>query len=103
MLRMTVLYPAGEDATFDWDYYRGSHMALVGDRFGPHMAREPEVTRGVSLVPKGDAAFACTAAMYFADRDALNAALQAGGMDIPNDIPNFTNVQPVMQLDEVVD
>lgn len=102
MLRMTVLYPKKDDTRFDWEYYQDRHMALVDERFGSHMARDPEVTRGVSLVPKGDPAFVCTATMYFADRDALNAALQAGGMDIPNDIPNFTDAQPIMQLDEVV-
>lgn len=102
MLRMTVLYPNADDATFDWDYYNAEHMSLLDERFGPHLAKAPEVTKGVANLPKGDATFMASAILYFADRDALNAALKAGGMDIPNDIPNFTNVQPVMQLDEVV-
>ena len=101
MLRMTVLYPNGDDATFDWDYYDAKHMALVGERYGPHFAREPEVAEGVKSLPKGDAAFLASVTMYFADQDALNAAVQAGGMDIPNDIPNFTNTRPVMQIDEI--
>lgn len=102
MLRMTVLYPNRDDATFDWDYYTGQHMALARERFGPHMAREPEVAKGVGALPKGDASFVCIAAMYFPDQESLKAALNAGGMDIPNDIPNFTNIQPTMQLDEIL-
>ena len=102
MLRMTVLYPAGEDASFDWDYYTSQHMALVEERWGEHTARPAEVAKGLSGVPKGDPTYAALTTVYFADRDALNAALRAGGMDIPDDIPNFTNVRPVMQIDEVV-
>lgn len=103
MLRMSVLYPAGDELTFDWDYYTSEHMQLVNDRWGEHMARPAEVARGLSGVPKGDPAFAALTVVYFADRDALNAALKAGGMDIPNDIPNFYPGQPVMQVDEVVE
>jgi uncharacterized protein (TIGR02118 family) len=103
VLRMTVLYPAGDDATFDWDYYTTTHMRLVADRFGPHAARPAEVAKGVGGVPKGAATYLASAQMYFADRDALDQALQAGGNDVPGDIPNFTNVQPVMQLDELME
>jgi uncharacterized protein (TIGR02118 family) len=102
MLRLTVLYPAGDGATFDWDYYTSQHMALVQDKFGDWMAREPEVTRGLGAVPKGDATYQCTAAMYFASKDDLDAAFRNAGTAIPEDIPKFTNVQPIMQLDEVV-
>lgn len=101
MLRMTVLYPAGEDATFDWDYYLSDHMALIEEKWGPYVERS-ETAKGVSALPKGDPAFVASAAIYFADNDALQSAMKAGGMDIPKDIPNFTNVQPSMQIDEVV-
>lgn len=102
MLRMTVLYPARDGASFDWDYYTSQHAALVDERWGEHAARPAEIAKGVSGVPKGDPAFVAVASFYFADRDALNAALRAGGMDIPNDVPNFTDIEPVMQIDEVL-
>jgi len=103
VLRMTVLYPAAEDATFDWDHYDGTHMALLAERYGPHYARDPEVTEGVRALPKGEPAYLATAVLYFADEDALGAALRAGGMDVPDDIPNFTNTRPVMQIDRIRD
>jgi uncharacterized protein (TIGR02118 family) len=103
VLRMTVLYPAGDDATFDWDYYNSTHMRLVSERYGEHTSRPAEVTRGVSGVPKGEPSYLASALMYFPDRDALNQALRAGGTDIPDDIPNFTNVRPVMQIDELIE
>lgn len=102
MLRMTVLYPNGDDATFDWSYYSDQHLGLVAERYGPHFAKEPEVTRGVSGVPRGAATYLASAVMYFADQQALDAAMRSGGTDIPEDIPNFTNTRPVMQIDEVV-
>lgn len=100
MIRMTVLYPNDPDATFDWDYYQSEHMGLIEDKWGPYVERS-ETAKGISGVPKGDPAFVATATIYFADQDALQSAMKAGGMDIPNDIPNFTNVQPTMQIDEV--
>lgn len=102
MLRVTVLYPNESGATFDWEYYQTSHMALLEERWGPHMARKPEVARGQAALPKGDATYMASAVAYFDDREALQAAMRAGGSDIPNDIPQFTNVQPVMQVDELV-
>ena len=101
MIRMTVLYPNGDDATFDWDYYLSEHMQLIEERWGPHVERS-ETAKGAHSLPKGAPAFLASAIIYFADHDALQAAMKAGGMDIPNDIPNFTNVQPTMQIDEVV-
>lgn len=33
MIRVSVLYPTGEGATFDRDYYLNSHMPLTRDLF----------------------------------------------------------------------
>lgn len=101
MIRMTVLYPRNDDTTFDWDYYRTQHAQLIADRWGEHLQRS-ETAKGLSGVPKGDPDFVAIYTVYFSDRDALQSALRAGGADVQNDIPNFTNVQPIMQIDEVV-
>jgi uncharacterized protein (TIGR02118 family) len=102
MLRMTVLYPNGDDATFDWSYYSDQHLGLLAERYGPHFAKEPEVARGVAGLPKGEAPYLASAVMYFADQEALDAAMRAGGRDVIDDITNFTNTRAVMQVDEVV-
>lgn len=98
---MTVLYPNTEDVRFDWDYYQQQHMPLIDEKWGRHVVRS-ETSRGVAGLPKGDPAFVAAAVIYFEDNDALQAAMRSGGMDVPNDIPNFTNVQPIMQIDEVI-
>lgn len=101
MIRLTVLYPAQEGARFDWDYYRDQHMPLVEDKFGQWMTRS-EIAKGLSGVPKGEATYVCAAHMYFDSQDDLMAAFRNAGMSIPEDVPNFTDVTPVQQIEEVV-
>jgi uncharacterized protein (TIGR02118 family) len=40
--------------------------------------------------------------LYFSSDEAVNAALAAHDAEILGDIPNFTNVQPVIQFNRTV-
>ena len=47
---LQVLYPVGEGTTFDYDYYLGQHMAIVGDVMGEHI-ESTLVTKGLAGGP----------------------------------------------------
>ena len=56
MIRVSVIYPAGEGKTFDMDYYKNQHMAIV-DRVMPGLVKR-EIDEGVDgllgrLRPRG--------------------------------------------------
>jgi len=94
MIRVSVMYPKGDDVTFDHDYYRDTHMALVDEHLG---VLRTEVDRGV------DGPYECVGHLYFESMEALAAGM--GGpkaADVLADVANFTNAQPVMQVSEVV-
>ncbi|MCR9124541.1 MAG: EthD family reductase [Rhodobacteraceae bacterium] len=97
---LQVIYPIGESTHFDFDYYLETHMPMVATHMGAHIERTL-VTRGLAGGPDQPPATYAVASMVFADMDALNAAMAAGGPVIA-DIPNFTDTKPQMLIGEVV-
>ena len=52
MIRMSVYYPSGPEATFDHAYYAGPHRQLVEARLGPGGLQRIELDRGLAeLLP----------------------------------------------------
>ena len=94
-----VLYPVGKDTHFDLDYYYNQHTAVLQEHMGAHMERTL-VTNGTADGGGGAAPFYAIATLVFADEAARGAGLAAAG-PVLADLPNFTNVQPLMMLGEV--
>ena len=46
MIRVSVLYPHKQGARFDWAYYLGTQMPMVGRKFGA-AAKATSVDQGV--------------------------------------------------------
>ena len=36
-ISLQVIYPIGDDTSFDYEYYLNTHMPLVGEHTGPHI------------------------------------------------------------------
>jgi uncharacterized protein (TIGR02118 family) len=93
MIRLSVLYPKTDGATFDHDYYRDSHVPLAVKTWGPAGA---EVDKGIG------GPYEAAVHFTFADQDALNAALgHEGTAAIQADVANYTTIVPVMQISEI--
>ena len=99
-LSLQVIYPITDETHFDYDYYLGTHMPMVGEHMGAHIDNVL-VTKGLAGGPDVPPPFYAVATMTFADRDALDAAMAAAPPVIA-DIANFTNTQPQMLVGEVV-
>jgi uncharacterized protein (TIGR02118 family) len=95
MIRLSVLYPATEGATFDHDYYREKHVPLAVRTWGLDGA---EIDKGV------DGPYVAAVHFKFESAEALQAALAAEGTgDVQADIANYTSITPVLQTSEMVD
>jgi uncharacterized protein (TIGR02118 family) len=93
-IRLSVLYPETEGASFDHDYYRDSHVPLAVTTWGLDGA---EIDKGVS------GPYVAAVHFTFASMDALTEAMGAPGTaDIIADVPNYTTITPVQQLSEIV-
>lgn len=97
---LQVVYPVADDTTFDYDYYFSTHMEIVDEHFGPHLAGAT-ASKGIAGGPDRPSPFYAIATLVFADQAALEAALANGGPVI-GDIPNFTDSKPQMMIGEVV-
>jgi uncharacterized protein (TIGR02118 family) len=102
MIRITVLYPAGDGLTFDMDYYLKTHIPLFRKRMGAAM-KDIRVERGVSGGAPGSAApFVAMVRGTFDSVEAFETAFAPHAAEIQGDIPNYTNIRPVLQISEVL-
>ena len=103
MIKVSVLYPATEGASFDHDYYRNSHIPSVEERLGPLGLVRWEVEKGIGTAEPGKPApFVVIASMYFETMEQVQAGLGASE-ELLADVPNYTSIEPVFQIGEVVE
>lgn len=97
---VTVLYPSADDITFDFEYYKNSHMTLIMDLYGKSI-RKFELRKGLPGPDDSKPPYVATVSIWIADLDAFAAAAEKHTQTLIDDVPNFTNGQPVIQTDEV--
>ncbi len=94
MIRMTVTYPSSDTSTFDHDYYRATHVPLVSKTWKPLSAEIDKGVQGPSVA---------AVHITFPDMAALQAAMaDPGTAAIMADVANYTNIEPVIQISEIV-
>jgi uncharacterized protein (TIGR02118 family) len=102
LISVVVLYPNKAGSKFDLDYYVRRHLPLVRDRLQPMGMRSLTYTVELAMDPKAPLqAYRLSAELRFDDMDSAARALQAHGAETQADIPNFTDVAPVILIGEV--
>ena len=101
MIRITVLYPNTPGSRFDLDYYVTKHCPMVLERVGGS-CKGFGVDQGVAgVMPPGAPAFRVTAWFLFDSIESFEANFGPHAAAILADIPNYTDLQPVIQMGEV--
>ncbi len=101
MIKVSVLYPNTPGATFDMDYYVGKHMPLVRERSGT-ACKGVAVDQGLAGAgPGAPAAYIAIGHILYDTAEDFQAVFAAHGQALLADIPNFTTVQPVIQISAV--
>ncbi len=101
MFCVSVLYPKKDGGTFDFDYYTTRHVPMVSKYVGANAVRA-EVRKGVASLDGSAPSFICLANFWIQSAEEFQATLGNHGDEILGDIPNFTNIQPILQIDEVI-
>ena len=101
MIKVSVLYPNQPGAKFDMRYYCDKHMPLVADKLGAAL-RQAEVNAGVAGgAPGAPPPFVAMAHLSFDSVAAFQAAFGPVADAIMGDIPNYTDIEPVIQISEI--
>ena len=101
MIKVSVFYPNGNGATFDMEYYRTKHMPMV-QRLSDGACKGIAAEQGLSGAPPGTPApYIAAGHLLFDSVEAFGAVLDRHGAEIMADIPNYTKVQPVIQISEI--
>jgi uncharacterized protein (TIGR02118 family) len=102
MIKVTVLYKNADNAKFDLDYFLNRHIPLlrsvIGDK-AANMAVDQGLAGGPA--PGTPPPFVAMAHLYFNTMEDFQAAMSTGAETIMNDIPNYTNCEPIIQISEV--
>lgn len=102
MIKVSVMYPHGEGKKFDMDYYCSKHIALVGSLLGDAV-KGATVEKGLGgAAPGSPASFEATGNLYFDSMESYQNSFGPNAAEIMGDLPNFTNIEPVVQVSEVL-
>lgn len=101
MYKVTILYPNGEDRTFDMEYYKNNHMPMVAGFLGKNL-KFYEIDKGISgRTPADKIPFVAIGYFYISDVAEYNNAIAQHRDAIVSDIKKYTNIQPVIQISEI--
>jgi len=99
MVRVLVLYPATDNARFDFDYYLNVHLKLVKERLDPvEMGVDRGITGGARPSP-----YLAVTHMIFRSREELAEKFANHGAELTADKEKFTDIQIITQVSEIID
>jgi len=102
MTKVSVLYPNGENKTFDMDYYCTKHLPMVGELLGDFL-KGATVEKGLGgAAPDSEPPYLGMGNMYFESVEEFGKAFGPNAEKIMGDLPNFTNIEPIIQVSEVL-
>jgi uncharacterized protein (TIGR02118 family) len=101
MIKVTILYPSGEGKKFDMDYYSNKHIPMLKSLLAGAL-KLTAIDKGIAGgAPGAPAPFVVICYLYFDNVSAYQNAMTLNGNKIRADVPNYTNIQPVIQISEV--
>ena len=103
MIKVTILYPNGEGKKFDMDYYTMKHFPLLKSLFGDAL-KATAIDKGIAGgAPGAPLPFVAIGYLYFNTVADFQNGMKTNGSKIRADIPNYTDIQPVIQISEVME
>jgi len=103
MYNISSIYPKKEGYRFDFDYYLNKHMPMSIDRLSRAKGfKGVSVERGVDIgEPRIESSYVAMCHYYFDSLENFMAAFMPHAAELQGDIANYTNIQPIIQINEV--
>ena len=101
MIKVSGVYENTPGRKFDMNYYCARHIPMVKQKLGAACKRA-EVDQGIAgIQPGSKPPFIAQAHFLFDSVEAFQQAFGAHAPAIMADIPNYTDLQPIIWLSEV--
>jgi uncharacterized protein (TIGR02118 family) len=101
VIKISVLYPTEDGSRFDMDYYLRVHIPMVRDKLGS-ACKSVAVEQGVSgMMPGTPPTYCVLCHLVFESVEQFQSAFAPHANTILADIPNYTSLEPVIQIGEV--
>jgi uncharacterized protein (TIGR02118 family) len=101
MIKVAIFYPNGEGKTFDMDYYSNKHMPMAASLFGESL-KAMSIDKGLaSGTPNAPVPYLAIGYFYFETMASCQSAMKPNSEKLRADVPNYTNIQPLIQISEV--
>jgi uncharacterized protein (TIGR02118 family) len=104
MIKISILYPNHKGRRFDVNYYLETHMPMAAKLIGARPGfRGVTVERGIGgATPESDAPFVVMTHLLFDSVEDFLAAFTPHAEALYNDLPNYSDTAPEIQVSEVV-
>lgn len=100
-IKVSVLYPSGQGKTFDMDYYCNKHVPMVAELLGGAVIGAT-VEEGLSGgEPGSKPTYQAMGNLYFDSLESFQSSFGPNAEKIMGDIPNYTNITPLIQISKV--
>ncbi|MEO0340677.1 MAG: EthD family reductase [Bacteroidota bacterium] len=101
MIKVAIFYPNEEGKNFDMDYYSQKHMPMAASLFGDNL-KAMSIDKGLAGATADlPATYAAIGYFFFEDMATMAEQMGANGDKLRADVPNYTNIIPVLQISEV--
>jgi uncharacterized protein (TIGR02118 family) len=101
MIKVSVLYPHKDGSRFDMNYYLDRHIPMVREVLG-NACKGVSVEQGIAGgAPGTPPTYTATGHLVFDSVETFQGAFGPHAAKIMADIPNYTDIQPVIQISEI--
>ena len=101
MIKASVLYPSKPGSRFDVDYYLTVHMPMAARLLGAAV-KEISIEIGIGGGAPGESApYAAIVGFTCDSVDTFMAAFMPVAGQLRGDIPNYTDIEPVVQFSDI--
>lgn len=101
MIKVSIHYPNQEGRRFDTDYYLNTHMPMAFNLLKPAL-KGVSVDQGVNGgLPEQRPPYVAACHLLFESLEAFYAAFLPHMATLQGDIPNGTDIEPIIQISDV--
>lgn len=97
MICICAIYPNDAGSRFDADYYLARHTPFADSLLRPHGLMQVSSALGIAALDGSPPPFWAISEMTFESREAFDTAMAVCGEALFADLPNYTDVNPVLQ------